>query len=63
MYEHTLMVVFPDHGPYNLKEKELFILFPGVEKVDLANRIKDITYYDFTPTILDMIGIKKYLFH
>ena len=60
MYEHTLMVIFPDHGPYNLKEKELFILFPGIEKVDPANRIKDITYYDFAPTILDMIGIKKY---
>lgn len=62
MYEHTLMVVVPDHIPYSLNEHELFFLFPGIQKVDsnLKLNINDISYYDFAPTILDLIGIKNY---
>ncbi|KAK8843116.1 hypothetical protein M9Y10_025308 [Tritrichomonas musculus] len=61
MYEHTLLVVFSDHKPFNTNFKQLFILFPGMEKVDPIYRVKgEITYYDFAPTILDLIGIKAY---
>lgn len=61
MYEHTLLAVYPDHRPFQIDYKELFILFPGMEKVDQKNKVKgEITYYDFTPTILDLIGFKKY---
>lgn len=59
MYEHTLLVIYPDHPPYQMNYKELFILFPGMNKVE--NKINgEITFYDFAPTILDLIGIKKY---
>lgn len=66
MYEHTLLVVYPDHTPFGasfIKENNhLFILFPGMEKVSDEKKInRSITYYDFAPTILDMIGIKDYL--
>lgn len=55
------MAVFPDHLPYSSLYKELFILFPGMKKVDPKYKVKgEITYYDFAPTILDLIGIKKY---
>lgn len=61
MYEHSLLVLFPDHPPFFTKYKENFILFPGIEKVDPNLKIKDqITYYDFSPTILDLMGIKDY---
>lgn len=61
MYEHTLLVVYPDHQPFNTNYEQLFILFPGMEKVDSNFKINDeITYYDFLPTILDLVGIKKY---
>lgn len=61
MYENTLLVVFPDHFPYFMDQRELFILFSGIEKINPNLRIKDeITYYDFAPTILDMIGIYQY---
>lgn len=65
MNEHTLLVIVPDHMPWmpgEFKVNQLFILFPGMEKVNINERIqKDINYYDFAPTILDLIGIKKYV--
>lgn len=66
MYEHTLLVIYPDHAPFGAniekKYKQMFILFPGLEKIDSKYRInEEITYYDFAPTILDLIGIKKYV--
>lgn len=65
MNEHTLLVIVPDHMPWmpgEFKVNQLFILFPGIEKVDKKLRIQnDVTYYDFAPTILDLIGIKKYV--
>lgn len=66
MQEHTVLVVFPDHLPHgpNIKKKytRLFILFPGIDKIDPKFRTsEEITYYDFAPTLLDMIGIKKYV--
>lgn len=66
MYEHTLLVVYPDHAPFGAKierkYKQMFIIFPGLDKIDLKYRInEEITYYDFAPTILDLIGIKKYV--
>lgn len=61
MYEHTLLVIYPDHPPFNTNYKELFMLFPGMKKVDSNLKINgEITYYDFAPTILDLIGIKQY---
>lgn len=61
MYEHTLLVVFPDHKPFNTNIKQFFVLFPGMEKVDSNSKIEvQVSYYYFTPTILDLIGIKKY---
>lgn len=65
MYEHTVLVVFPDHTPYSTdffsSMKKLFLLFPGIKKVDSELKYKnEITYYDYAPTILDMIGIKEY---
>lgn len=62
MYEHTLMVVYNDHPPFHLDEKELFILFPGMEKIDskLKLDVKNITFYDFAPTVLNLIGINDY---
>lgn len=61
MYEHTFLVVFPDHKPFNTNIEQMFVLFPGMEKVDSYSKIEgQVSYYDFTPTILDLIGIKKY---
>lgn len=61
MYEHTVLAVFPDHRPFQIDFNELFVLFPGMEKVDSKYKINgEITYYDFAPTILDLIGFKKY---
>lgn len=40
MYEHTLLVVFPDHKPFNTNYKQLFVLFPGMEKVDSNSKIE-----------------------
>lgn len=67
MFEHTLLAIFPDHVPFarnqfGIEPKELFFLFPGMEKVDPKLRINyDINYYDFAPTVLDLIGIKQYV--
>lgn len=67
MFEHTLLAVFPDHVPFarnqfGIEPKELFFLFPGMPKVDPQKKINDdINYYDFAPTVLDLIGIKKYV--
>lgn len=67
MYEHTLLAVFSDHVPFarqmfSIEPKELFFLFPGMKKVDPKLKVTDdVTFYDFAPTILDLIGIQKYL--
>lgn len=66
MYEHTVLAVFPDHLPFfanfKIPTEELFFLFPGIEKVDSKNKIKsEITFYNFAPTIMEMIGIEKYV--
>ena len=62
MYEHTILVIYPDHPPFNTNYKELFMLFPGMQKVNSNLKVKnEITYYDFAPTILDLVGIKDYL--
>lgn len=66
MDEHTLLAVFPDHFPSMLTTnpaiKDLFFLFPGIPKVDPKLKFHaDVTYYDFAPTVLDLIGIKKYV--
>ena len=58
IYEHTVLVVYPDHTPYGTpfakENNHLFILFPGMKKVESRNKIKrNITYYDFGPTIMD----------
>ena len=51
MYEHTLLVVFPDHKPFNTNIEQMFVLFPGMEKVDSYSKIEgQVSYYDFTPT-------------
>lgn len=61
MYEHTLLVLFPDHPPFQTNYKELFMIFPGMKKVEKNSKINgEITYYDFAPTVLDLIGIKSY---
>ena len=64
MYEHTLLVAFPDHQPYHLSEKGLYILFPGMNKTDLKTlKMKnkfDYSYYDLAPTVLNLIGINEY---
>lgn len=61
MYEHTILAVFPDHAPFYTNYKEIFILFPGIEKIDPKFKVKDeITYYDLPPTIIDLLGIVDY---
>lgn len=63
MYEHTLLAIFPDHVPFarqmfSIEPKELLFLFPGMEKVDNNSKVvDDITFYDFAPTVLDLIWI------
>lgn len=66
MDEHTLLAFFSDHLPFgsnfNPPVNQLFFLFPGLKKIDPTLKIKDeITYYDFAPSILDLIGIKEYV--
>ena len=66
MYENTVLAVYPDHTPFGTpfskENNHLYILFPGMEKVNNINKInRSVTYYDFAPTILDLIGVKEYL--
>ena len=62
MYEHTILVLYPDHPPFDLPQKELYIFLPGINKSDYIKNFKgDFSYYDFAPTIMDMIGIKNYI--
>lgn len=60
IFELSLLVVFFDR-PFFKKYREKFIVFPRIEKVDLNLKIKDqINYYDFNPTIFDLMRIKDY---
>ena len=63
MNEHSLLVLFPDHIPYTAEIKDnynkLFWIFPGVKKSHID--VNQVTYYDFLPTILPMIGIEDYM--
>ena len=66
MYEHTVLAIYPDHIPYGhgleKNNDHLFVLFPGIKKNNSIFKDKDsFSYYDFAPTILDMIGINNYL--
>ena len=66
MNEHTLLALFSDHLPFgsnfNPPVNQLFFLFPGLKTIDPSLKIKDeITYYDFAPSVLDLIGIKEYV--
>lgn len=59
MYEDTVMVMYGDHTMFGTpfsSYRKLVMLFPGYEK---RNYTLPLTYYDFAPTIYEMIGIKK----
>lgn len=59
MQRHTTLVIYPDHIAFGRtipEPRKLFMLFPGMDKRVYR---KNNTYYDFLPTILDLIGIKK----
>lgn len=59
MYKDTVMVMYGDHTmfgtPFSTYRK-LVMLFPGYEKRKFTSPL---TYYDFAPTIYEMIGIRK----
>lgn len=59
MYEDTVLVIYGDHlimGKSFSNSKKLAMLFPGMEKREFAHPS---TYYDFAPTLIDMVGIEK----
>lgn len=67
MEEHTVLAIFPDHHPflsdflwYEKPVNDLFVLFPGIKKIDPKLKFDDFTYYNFAPTILDLVGVKNY---
>lgn len=68
MEEHTVLAIFPDHHPflsdflwYKKPVNDLFVLFPGIKKIDQKLKFDDFTYYDFAPTIFDLVGVKNYV--
>lgn len=63
MYEHSILVIYPDHCLFNDDTyNKLFFLFPSVHKNISRIKIKDeVTYYDYAPTILNLIGVKKFV--
>ncbi|OHT15746.1 hypothetical protein TRFO_42329 [Tritrichomonas foetus] len=64
MYEHSVLVIYPDHHPYGgaagTNMKKIFMVFPGMEKS--KNRVEEklISYYDFAPTVMNLVGANKY---
>lgn len=62
MYETTVLAVLSDHitfGNSLLQPHELYLLLPGVKKTSFKHLLP-LTYYDFSQTLLDLIGIDKY---
>lgn len=59
MDRHTVLIIYPDH-PIMVRTipepRRLFVLFPGREG---GINDKKMTYYDFAPTVMDSIGMKK----